>query len=138
MRLYLYECTLARTTQIGARPVRESRKYIGTCHCESVRFEIESDFPELTTCNCSICRRKNALMVTVHESKFRLLQGADSLSEYRFHTETAQHYFCKRCGIYPFHRKRMIPDAYGINVFCLLHFNPSGIPIREANGATLP
>ena len=37
---------------------RESRKYAGTCHCGAIRFEIETDFPELTMCDCSICRRK--------------------------------------------------------------------------------
>jgi len=44
-----------------------------SCHCQRVRFRIETEFPELTTCDCSICRRKNALMVKVHESKFELL-----------------------------------------------------------------
>ena len=32
---------------------------------------------------------------------------------------TATHYFCGTCGIYPFHRKRVTPDYYGINVHCL-------------------
>jgi hypothetical protein len=41
------------------------QKYEGSCHCGAVRFEIETDFPELTMCDCSICRRKNALMVKV-------------------------------------------------------------------------
>ena len=59
----------------------------GSCHCGAVRFEIETDFPELTMCDCSICRRKNALMVKVHESRFRLLAGEDALTEYRFHTQ---------------------------------------------------
>jgi len=49
------------------------QKYLGSCHCGAVRFEIETDFPELTMCDCSICKRKNALMVKVHESQFRLL-----------------------------------------------------------------
>ena len=55
---------------------RSMQKYEGSCHCGAVRFEIETDFPELTMCDCSICRRKNALMVKVHESKFRLLSGS--------------------------------------------------------------
>jgi hypothetical protein len=29
-----------------------------------VRFAVITDFPELTTCDCSICRRKNALRET--------------------------------------------------------------------------
>ena len=107
----------------------------GSCHCQRIRFRIETDFPELTTCDCSICRRKNALMVKVHESKFELLCGADALTEYQFHTRTARHFFCSTCGIYPFHRKRVTPDFVGVNVFCLDGFDPSGIPVRATAGA---
>jgi hypothetical protein len=117
---------------------RPLQRLEGSCHCGAVRFAIETDFPELTTCDCSICRRKNALMVKVHESRFTLLQGEASLTEYRFHTGTARHYFCSRCGIYPFHRKRVTPDHYGINVFCLEGFDPAGIPVRATVGAGMP
>ena len=120
---------------MSTRPIQ---KYVGSCHCGAVRFEIETDFPELTVCDCSICRRKNALMVKVHESRFRLLSGEASLSEYRFHTRTARHFFCKVCGIYPFHRKRVTPVEFGVNVFCLHDFDPSGIPVRQTVGAGMP
>ncbi|MCC6195788.1 MAG: GFA family protein, partial [Burkholderiales bacterium] len=50
----------------------------------------------------------------------------------------ATHYFCKRCGIYPFHRKRVTPDNLGINVFCLHDFDPSGIQVRATVGAGMP
>jgi hypothetical protein len=113
---------------------RRMRAHAGGCHCGAVRFEIETDFPELTTCDCSICRRKNALMVKVHESRFKLLAGADALTEYQFRTKTARHFFCKVCGIYPFHRKRVTPDYLGINVFCLDDFEPDGIPVRRTIG----
>ena len=63
---------------------------------------------------------------------FRLLAGEESLTEYRFHTMTARHFFCKRCGIYPFHRKR-VTDYFGINVFCLEDFDPSGLPVRQTS-----
>lgn len=113
---------------------RPCRTYPGSCHCGAIRFEIDSDFPELTTCDCSICSRKNALMVKVHESAFRLLAGSESLVEYRFHTGTARHFFCGICGIYPFHRKRVTPDFVGINVFCLEGFDATGIPVRATVG----
>ena len=74
-------------------------------------------------------------MVKVHEDRFRLLTGADSLAEYRFHTRTALHFFCKTCGIYRFHRKRVTPDHFGINVHCLEEFDPTGIPVRRTIGA---
>lgn len=112
--------------------------YKGSCHCGAIQFEIDTDFPELTTCDCSICKRKNALMVKVHESQFRLISGQEYLTEYQFHTKTAKHYFCKTCGIYPFHRKRVTPDYYGINVFCLDGFDSTGIPIRQTVGAGMP
>jgi len=113
------------------------QEYFGSCHCGAIQFRIVSDLPELTTCDCSICSRKNALMVKVHESKFTLLQGEGFLTDYQFHTKTAHHYFCKRCGIYPFHRKRITPDHFGINVFCLEGFNPEGIPVRATIGADM-
>ena len=117
---------------MGHKPLR---KYFGACHCGSVKFSIRTDFPELTTCDCSICIRKNALMVKVHEAEFELIQGEDDLSQYQFHTLTARHYFCRVCGIYPFHRKRVTPDFYGINVHCLKDIDLSGIPVRATVGA---
>lgn len=119
-------------------PDRPQQTFSGSCHCGAVRFEIVTDFPELTTCDCSICRRKNALMVKVHESAFRLISGQESLGAYQFHSFTATHYFCRTCGIYPFHRKRITPDHFGVNVFCLDGFDPSGIPVRATVGADMP
>jgi len=116
------------------RPMRTLR---GSCHCGSVVFEIDTDFPELTTCDCSMCRRRSATMVKVHENDFRLLAGENALAEYQFHTMTARHFFCRRCGIYPFHRKRMTPDHFGVNVACLDDFDPAGIPLRQAHGAAM-
>ena len=114
---------------------RPLQRLPGSCHCGAVRFAIETDLPELTTCDCSICRRKNALMVKVREAAFTLLAGEDSLTAYRFHSHTATHYFCTTCGIYPFHRKRVTPDHFGVNVYCLEGFDPLGIPVRVTVGA---
>ncbi|MEP5508622.1 MAG: GFA family protein [Erythrobacter sp.] len=99
-----------------------------------MQFAAVTGFPELTTCDCSICVRKNALMVKVHESDFELIAGEGALVEYQFHTQTARHFFCSTCGIYPFHRKRVTPDFVGINVYCLEGFDPEGIPVRATNG----
>jgi hypothetical protein len=117
---------------------RQRERYAGRCHCGAIRFEVVTDFPELTTCDCSMCRRRNALMVKVHENDFRLLSGEQALGAYRFHTFTATHYFCRTCGIYPFHRKRVTPNHFGINVACLDGFDPTGIPVRATVGAGMP
>lgn len=117
--------------------MREIKTFRGSCHCQGIQFEIDTDFPELTTCDCSICRRKNALMVKVHETNLRLLSGESLLQEYQFHTHTAKHYFCKICGIYPFHRKRVTPDNFGVNVFCLENVDLDGIPVRATDGTNM-
>ncbi len=113
------------------------KKTQGSCHCGAIRFEIQTDFPELTTCDCSICRKKNALMIKVHESQFELLAGEQHLSEYQFNSMTARHFFCQICGIYPFHRKRVTPDHFGINVHCLDNFDPATIPVRQTFGSKM-
>lgn len=109
----------------------------GSCHCGAIRFAIVSDFPELTTCDCSMCRRRGALMVKVHERDFELLAGEAQLAEYQFHTRTARHFFCRVCGIYPFHRKRVTPDYFGVNTACLDHFDASSVPVRETHGSLM-
>jgi len=43
-----------------------------------------------------------------------------------------------RRGIYPFHRKRVTPDHYGVNVFCLEGFDAAGVPVRETRGSAMP
>lgn len=109
-------------------------RYSGSCHCGDVAFRIEADIAELTTCDCSLCTRKNAVMAKVHESKLTILAGEDALSLYQWNTRRAKHYFCSRCGIYTFHRKRSEPDHYGVNVFCLEGFDPTTMPVRATEG----
>lgn len=112
-------------------------KYTGSCHCGSVKFSIDADAHELTTCNCSLCSRKNALMIKVSEDKLRILEGEEFLTLYEWNTGRAKHYFCSRCGIYTFHRKRASPDQFGVNVYCLERFDASSIPTRETLGAAM-
>ena len=119
--------------------MRPMQTVSGSCHCGAVRFEVETDFPELTTCDCSMCKRRNAVMVKVHESRFRLLQGAEALRLYQFHTMTAKHYFCSTCGIYTHHQRRSNPKQYCYNVGCLEDVNPFDIPdVPKSDGVNHP
>ncbi len=113
------------------------KTFQGACHCQAVKFEIDTDLSEITTCDCSICIKKNARMIKVHESAMRILAGKESLTTYQFHSNTAEHYFCKVCGIYPFHRKRVTPDYFGVNIFCLDSFDTKDIPVRATVGAAM-
>lgn len=111
--------------------------YQGSCHCGTVQFEIDTEFTEFTKCDCSLCAKKNAVMTKVHESQFRLLAGEADLGTYQWNTGTAKHHFCKSCGIYTFHRKRVSPDYFGINVFCLDEADIAGVPVIEVDGISM-
>ena len=92
----------------------------GGCHCGAVRFEVDApSHPTLLDCNCSICRMTAFQHLIVPASRFRLIRGADSLSEYRFNTGTAKHRFCKHCGVKSFYVPRSHPDGYSVNARCL-------------------
>lgn len=106
----------------------------GSCHCGAVRFQVSAEIVELTTCDCSLCVKKNAVMAKVHESDLAITAGEDVLRLYEWNTKAAKHYFCGRCGIYTFHRKRAAPDHFGVNVFCLDGFDATGIPVRATEG----
>jgi hypothetical protein len=109
----------------------------GSCHCGAVRFRVDAEIDELTRCDCSLCRRKGALMAKISQEGLTILAGEEALTLYQWNTRVARHWFCKVCGIYTFHRKRSAPDSYGVNVGCLEAFDPSTIAFRLADGLTM-
>jgi len=92
----------------------------GGCHCGRVRFEVDAPARiAALQCNCSICRMTGFLHLIVPAGRFRLVQGAESLSEYTFNTGIAKHRFCRVCGIKSFYVPRSNPDGIDVNVHCL-------------------
>lgn len=109
----------------------------GSWHCGAVRFRVDAEIEELTRCDCSLCRRKGALMAKVPERGLTVEAGEENLTLYQWNTGVARHWFCRTCGIYPFHRKRSAPDSYGVNVGCLEDFDVTAYPYRLADGQTM-
>ena len=92
----------------------------GGCHCGAVRFEVElPQAVEAHSCNCSMCAKVGFIHVIVPESRFRLVHGADHLTEYTFNTGAAKHLFCSTCGVKSFYRPRSNPDGWSVNGRCL-------------------
>lgn len=101
----------------------------GGCHCGAVRFEAAlPDVVEAQACNCSMCEKVGFIHVIVPESRFRLVQGGDHLTEYTFNTGVAKHLFCRVCGVKSFYRPRSNPDGWSVNARCL--DDPSAMDIR--------
>jgi hypothetical protein len=91
----------------------------GGCHCGAVQFSAETESHIALECNCSICHMSGFLHVIVPQGAFKLLQGGDDLSTYRFNTENARHTFCRRCGVKPFYWPRSHPNGVSINLRCI-------------------
>jgi hypothetical protein len=91
----------------------------GGCHCGRVRFRVTAGLDGVTDCNCSLCTMKGFLHLIVPPSQFECLCGRDALTTYQFGTKTAQHTFCKVCGIHPFYVPRSDPDKIDVNARCL-------------------
>ena len=95
------------------------------CHCGSVEAEInvDGDLAKVVRCNCSICKRKGAVMSMVKNDDFKIIRGSEKLSLYQFHTKVAKHYFCSICGIYTHHNPRSNPLMTGFNLGCVDEIN---------------
>ena len=92
-----------------------------TCHCGAVEAEINisNKLEKILRCNCSICKRKGAIMSIVKNEDFNITKGEDKLSLYEFYTKVAKHYFCTECGIYTHHNPRSAPTMTGFNLGCV-------------------
>lgn len=102
----------------------------GSCHCGEVRFTVTltEGFASARRCTCSICRMRGAVAVTSTPDAFRVTQGEDQLATYRFNTRSAEHHFCRNCGIYTHHKRRSNPGQLGVNVACLEGISPFDFP----------
>ncbi|KJY87411.1 aldehyde-activating protein [Vibrio neptunius] len=110
--------------QVGTTQIKEYHK--ATCHCGNVEIELHlpQGIDKPRRCDCSICRRKGAIVASVKLDGIRILKGQELLKLYQFNTGTAKHYFCSQCGIYTHHQRRSDPTEYGYNVGCLEGVNP--------------
>jgi hypothetical protein len=103
------------------------KTYEGGCHCGRIRFRVKADLSTVAECNCSICTKKGILHLIVPPEQFELLSGADDLVSYRFNTGTAEHRFCRVCGIHPFYVPRSDPDKIDVNARCLDGVDPRAL-----------
>jgi len=112
-----------------------TKAHAGGCHCGAVRFECELDAAaETSRCSCSICAKGRFWKTIARKDAFRLVKGADMVTEYGFGSGTIRHCFCRRCGIKPFGRGNMEALGgvfYAVNVACLDGDAPLQFAVRE-------
>ncbi len=112
-----------------------------TCHCGAVELKVAllDGLKSACRCDCSFCMRRGAAAVTVAKHALNVVKGADNLAEYTWGTHIAKHYFCKTCGIYTHHQRRMDPDEYGVNLAAIEGaYVPDHDPIAWVDGINHP
>lgn len=118
-----------------------TKTYLGSCHCGKVKFELTADIDHVRVCDCSICRKRGALIHRVPEESVKLLTPLEDLTLYEWGSFTGKDYFCPVCGILPFRRpsyptqKEMdggIEPFYGwaVNTRCLEDFDIVDAPVK--------
>ena len=107
----------------------------GGCHCGAVKFTVTTPTPFVAhRCNCSMCKMTGFLHLLVEGDAFTLQQGKADLSHYTFNTGTAQHLFCRHCGVKSFYVPRSNPDGFSVNVLCLHGLEPEDYGIEPFDG----
>ena len=73
----------------------------GSCLCGAVHWRIAPPFVGMTHCHCSMCRKAHgapfATYLTVAREQYRLLEGADTITDYESSADSHRA-FCRRCG----------------------------------------
>jgi hypothetical protein len=95
---------------------------------------VTANLNRVSECNCSICAKKGFLHLIVPPRQFELLSGDDALSTYQFNTNTAQHTFCRTCGIHSYYVPRSDPDKIDVNVRCLDEVDVSKLTVTRFDG----
>ena len=117
------------------------KTYKGSCHCGNIHFEFKHE--EITKglrCNCSFCIRRGAVMtefVMAPEALKITVKEKSDLGLYEFGNKVAHHFFCKKCGIYPFHQTFRMPDQYRVNLGCIENIDVFSLETSVFDGKSL-
>ncbi|WP_246680801.1 GFA family protein [Mesorhizobium sp. B3-1-9] len=99
-------------------------------------FEVEGELGMAVRCNCSICRRKGALLWAVPHEKLNLVAWGDDLGRYTFGKGAIAHRFCRTCGMHPFAEdvsEGNERSAY-VNINCLDGVDLKTVEVFEFDG----
>jgi len=107
----------------------------GTCHCGAVAFTVEGDFTEAVDCNCSICRRRGALLAAVARDAITLKIPDADLGTYQFNKHAILHRFCRTCGVAPY-SETVDGKMATVNLRCVPEIDLAALKVIRFDGAS--
>jgi len=114
-------------------------RHAGSCHCGRIAFELEGEVDKAIDCNCSMCRRRGALLAFYPREALRLSTPEADMATYTFNKHALQHRFCPACGIAPFSEgvdPRTGAKTVAVNVRCLPDVDLDALSITKVDGAS--
>ena len=107
-----------------------------SCHCGSVRLEVDTPPSEVTECNCSICRRYGVLWAYYPPHQVRMLPPDPPTDVYMWGGRSIEFHRCRNCGCVSHwaaaNRRR---DRMGINARLMPPEILAGARVRHRDGA---
>lgn len=109
----------------------------GSCHCGRIAFTVQGEIEEVIDCNCSMCRRKGALLAAFPRDALTLHTPEADMGTYRFNRELIAHRFCPDCGVAPFSEGKERDGAAMtmVNVRCLPNVELGALKVMRYDGA---
>jgi len=115
-------------------------RHSGSCHCGRIAFTVEGEVAQAVACNCSICRRRGALLAFFPRAAFALGSKEGDYGTYRFNSGRIAHHFCQTCGVSPFSEgtdPKSGQPMVAVNLRCLDGIDLDALPVHHFDGASL-
>lgn len=90
----------------------------GRCHCGNIEIQVANFPEEVTSCNCSICKRYAAIWAFCTVSEVEVVSGEKGLKAYRWGDEYIDFQHCNCCGCVTHYTStgKEKSDRVGVNI----------------------
>jgi hypothetical protein len=101
---------------------------------------MEADSPpaDVTSCNCSICRRIAGLWAYYTRARARLVAGHEAVAMYTWNDRVIEFYHCRQCGCSTHYEsvEKTPSSRFAINARCLAPEELARVKVRHFDGAS--
>ena len=109
-----------------------------SCHCGSIRLEVDAPPTEVAECNCSICRRYGVLWAYYPPARVRVLPSDPPTDIYTWKDRSLEFHRCRVCGcVSHWAAADQEGDRMGVNARLMDPEVLAGARVSQVDGARL-